>query len=161
MANKIEPYRKGIRPRTIDELFDDMQRSFEDMMWPFLPASRWPSFGELESVTGRLPHADVEETEKEYRITADMPGIPKENIEVKLSEGNVVEIAGRSSSEKEESKGKYLRQERSSTDFYRRFALESEVDEEKVEARMENGVLTLTLPKKTVEPSKVHKVPVK
>ncbi len=161
MADKIEPYRRSLRPRSLDELFDDMQRSFEDMVGPFFTETTWPYLDTQRSELGRLPHADIEETDTGYTVTAEMPGITKENIEVKLSDDNTVEISGKSSSEKKETKGKYIRQERSRTDFYRRFMLEHEVDADKVEAKVENGILTLTLPKKTTEAAKVKKVQVR
>ncbi len=161
MADKIEPYRRSIRPRTIDELFDDMQKSFEDMMTPFFSETGWPTLEHYRAELGRLPTADIEEDEKEYRITADMPGIQKENIDVRLAEDNTVEITGKSAEEKKETKGKYVRHERNQTDFYRRFVLDTDVDADKVEAKVENGVLTLRLPKKAAEAAKVRKVQVK
>lgn len=160
MADKIELYRKGRMPRTIDELFDDMQRSFEDMMTPLF-GETWPSLRTGGMSFGKMPFADIEETDSAYTVTAELPGIPRENIEVKVSEDNTVEISGKASTDKKESKGSYVRQERSHTDFYRRFRLESDIDSDKVEAKVENGILSLTLPKKAPESAKIKKVEIK
>lgn len=161
MADKIEPYRRGRAPRNLDELFDSMQRSFEDMMSPFFVETGWPSLEHFESALGKIPNSDIEETETAYTVTAELPGIAKENIEVKVTDDNVVEITGKTSTEKKETTGKLIRHERSRTDYYRRFALESEVDADKVDAKVENGVLTLNLPKRVPEAAKVKKVAVK
>lgn len=161
MADKIEPYRRNLVPRNFDELFDDMQRSFEQMMDPFFVETGRPALDYYRSELGKMPFSDIEETESAYIVTAELPGIPKEHIEVKVTDDNTVEIRGKSSTEKKETKGRVLRQERSKTDFYRRFTLEREVDADKVDAKVENGVLTLNLPKKVPEPSKVKKVAIK
>ena len=138
MADKIEPYKRDMRPRTIDEIFDDMQRSFEDVMRPLFFEREWPSLEHYRAELGRLPYADIRETDTEYVVTAEMPGISKDDIEVKMTDDNTVEISGKSSSEKKVEKGKYLRHERSSTAFYRRFGLSHDVDSDKVDAKIEN-----------------------
>lgn len=161
MTDKIEPYRRMLRPRSIDELFDDMQKSFEDMMVPFFSETGWPYLEYPRGELGKLPHADIEETDAAYVVTAEMPGIQKENIEVKLTDDNTVEISGKSATQKKETKGKLIREERSKTDFFRRFVLEHEVNADSVDAKVENGVLTLTLPKRAVESTKVKKVQIK
>lgn len=160
MAEKLDVYRRGITPRTIDELFDDMQRSFEQWMRPFFDSTRVPFFG-FDTDLGRIPSADIEETDKEYIVTAEMPGIPKENIEVKINEDNVLEIRGKSTSERKESKGRYIRHERSASDYYRSIELDTPIDVDKVEARVDNGVLTLRLPKKENESKNVKRIEIK
>ena len=161
MTDKIEPYRRMMRPRSIDELFDEMQKSFEDMMVPFFSETGWPYLEYSRGELGKIPYADIEETDAAYIVTADMPGIQKENIDVKLTDDNTLEISGKSSTQKKETKGKLIREERSKTDFFRRFVLEHEVKADSVDAKVENGVLTITLPKKTEEVAKVKKVQIK
>ena len=161
MTDKIEPYRMMLRPRSIDELFDDMQKSFEDMMVPFGSETSWPYLEYPRGEPGKIPRADIEETDAAYIVTAEMPGIQKENIDVRLTDDNTVEISGKSSTQKKETKGKLIREERSKTDFFRRFVLEHAVKADSVDAKVENGVLIITLPKKTEEAAKVKKVQIK
>jgi len=160
--NRMDVYRgRSAVPRTIDEWFDDMQRSFEDWMRPFFGGLALPTTELFGKEGQRIPYADIAETENEYTVTAELPGIPKENIEVKVTDGNTVEITGHKTEEKKESHGQFIRQERSSSDFYRSFVLSEDIDTEKVEAKVENGVLTLRLPKKTPEGKRVKKVEIK
>jgi len=160
MAGRLDVYRRNIRPRAIDEFFDEMQRSFEQWMRPFFDSTRFPFF-DFDTQLGRMPNADIEETDTEYIVTAEMPGIPKENIEVKITDDNVLEIRGKASSEKKETKGRYIRQERSTADYFRSIALDTPVDVDKVDAKVENGVLTLRLPKKTSEEKNARKIEIK
>ena len=91
--------------------------------------------------------ADVSETEKEYRVVADLPGVRKEDINVSV-DGNEVVISAEVKNEKEEKEGeRTLRTERFYGKLHRAFTLEHPVDEANVQARYANGVLELTLPK--------------
>lgn len=91
---------------------------------------------------------DVKETDKFYEVKAEMPGVKKEDIHVNV-DGNFVSIEGEIKSEKEEKKeGKVLRSERYFGSVSRTFTLGCDVDEDAIIAKLENGVLALTLPKK-------------
>lgn len=97
---------------------------------------------------GMLPATDVVESDKEYRITAELPGIDPKDISVTMSEGSIV-IKGEKSEERREDKKGYFRQERSYGQFQRVIALPPNfADETKAEAAMNKGVLTITVPKK-------------
>jgi HSP20 family protein len=90
---------------------------------------------------------DVSETEKEYRVVAEMPGVRKEDINVSIN-GNEVAISAEVKNEKEAQDGeRTLRSERFYGKLYRAFTLEHPVDEATAEARYADGVLELTLPK--------------
>ena len=92
---------------------------------------------------------DVNENDAAYTVKADIPGVKKEDIHVRV-EGNMVQIDAETKSEKEE-KGdgdKVLRSERYYGSLSRAFSLASEIDDTKVEAKYADGVLSLTLPKK-------------
>lgn len=92
---------------------------------------------------------DVAETDKTYVVKAEIPGVSKEDIKVSI-EGNQVSISAETRKETEEKSGEIIvRSERYYGQQYRSFALACEVDEEKSEARYQNGVLELTLPKKS------------
>ena len=90
---------------------------------------------------------DVTETDKEYRVVADMPGVRKEDINVSIDGAEVV-ISAEVKNEKEEKEGeRTLRTERFYGKLHRAFTLEHPVNEADVQARYADGVLELTLPK--------------
>lgn len=92
----------------------------------------------------RLPKTNIHEADDAYVFTVEMPGLARENIEVSF-EGDTLIVKGEQSEKKEE-KG-VLRREYRSARFERTFTVGAGVDREKVRAKMENGVLTVTLPK--------------
>jgi HSP20 family protein len=92
---------------------------------------------------------DVKEADGMYTIKAEIPGVKKEDIHVSV-EGNRVSISAEVRKEKEEKKGeRVIRSERSYGMASRSFSLADEVDQGKVQAKYADGVLELTLPKKT------------
>ena len=91
---------------------------------------------------------DVKESDSEYSVEAEMPGVKKEDIHVQI-DGNRVAIQAESKRESEQKDGeRVLRSERYYGSVARSFTLASDIDEERSSARFENGVLELTLPKK-------------
>ncbi|HBD20004.1 MAG TPA: heat-shock protein Hsp20 [Arenimonas sp.] len=126
---------KALTRSTPQVEFDDFFRGFG--MRPFLEQVQLPDI--------RL---DVSEDDKGFAIKADLPGMKKENIDVSV-DGRQVTITA-AYSEKKEQKGKSsLHSERCEGQVYRSFTLPSEVDGKDAQAHYENGVLELTLPKKT------------
>jgi HSP20 family protein len=97
---------------------------------------------------------DVAEADGAYTVKADLPGVPKEAIHVDI-DGNRVTIRAEVKRESEQKEGeRVLRSERYYGQFARSFALADDIDDEKASAKFENGVLELTLPKKTVAGAK-------
>ncbi|XP_038984705.1 16.9 kDa class I heat shock protein 2-like [Phoenix dactylifera] len=90
---------------------------------------------------------DWKETPEAHIFKADLPGVKKEEVKVEVEEGRVLQISGERSKEKEEKNDKWHRVERSSGKFLRRFRLPENAKVDRVEASMENGVLTVTVPK--------------
>ena len=109
-------------------------------------------FAPMQADAGTQPlkmRIDVNENDGAYTVKADIPGVKKEDIHVRV-EGNIVQIDAETKSEKEE-KGdgdKVLRSERYYGSLSRAFSLAGEIDDTKVEAKYADGVLSLTLPKK-------------
>ncbi len=138
-----DPYRDLLTLR------ERMNRLFEDMVTNRgeerdLVASSW------------APSVDIFETENEVVLTAEVPGIDEKDIEIKV-EDNSLTIRGERKFEKETKEENYHRIERSYGSFFRSFTLPSTVDQDKVEAQYENGVLKIQMPKKAeVKPRKVR-----
>jgi HSP20 family protein len=125
------------RPRGIDEQFGRLvETMFEDMFAPLAQA------GALS------PRLNVSETDQAFEIEAELPGVRKEDVKVAVEHQRVT-IEGEVQRQSEQREGEnVLYTERSDSRFQRSFTLPAEVDESGAQARMENGVLKLTLPKK-------------
>jgi HSP20 family protein len=110
---------------------------------------------DMMSFSGWSPAVDVQETDKEYVIKADLPDVKKEDVKVELLDGALT-IEGERQQEKEEKGKKFHKIEREYGKFLRRFALPNEVDASKVQAEFKNGVLNVHLPKSiTAKPKAV------
>ncbi|MCK3779417.1 Hsp20/alpha crystallin family protein [Ensifer sesbaniae] len=129
--------------REIERLFDD----FHPAAWRF-PFGR-PRF-EMPSLKSEhwqiAPAVDLAEKDKEYEISAELPGLDEKNIEVKVSNG-MLTIKGEKKEEKEERAKDYFLSERRFGSFQRTFQLPDGVDADKIEATFANGVLKVKLPK--------------
>lgn len=90
---------------------------------------------------------DLSENDQAYLVTAEIPGVKKEDIKISV-EGNLVSIKAEVKEEKDEKTGGIIRKERYYGLQSRSFSLPQEVDDAKAEAKYENGILSLTLPKK-------------
>jgi HSP20 family protein len=99
-----------------------------------------------ERMEGFVPHIDVVDTDKEIKVSAELPGMDEKDVEVSLTAGTLA-IRGEKKEEHEEKGKDYFRSERSFGSFSRSVTLPVEVDADKVEASFRKGVLTVTLPK--------------
>ncbi len=128
--------------REVDRLFDDFFRSFD---------SRTPTFA------GRAPRVwpsvEVSNTEKEIKVTADVPGLEENDIEI-LLDNDVLTLRGEKTSENNGAQFS----ERFYGQFERRIPLGVEVEEDKVEAKFKNGVLSITLPKSPNAQAQVKRI---
>ncbi|KAL3521161.1 hypothetical protein ACH5RR_019310 [Cinchona calisaya] len=94
---------------------------------------------------------DWKETPEAHVFKADLPGLKKEEVKVEVEEGQVLQISGERSRKQEEKNDKWHLVERSSGQFLRRFRLPENAKVDQVKASMENGVLTVTVPKEKVK----------
>ena len=97
------------------------------------------------------PRTDVTDTGSAYRITAEVPGIPKDRFDIRIH-GSSVEIRAEQETAHEERTAGFLRRERYSQGYYRTLELPGPVVADRATARVENGVLELELPKQAPRP---------
>ena len=124
--------------REVNRLFDDVFRGVDQF-----GVGRFPSLAAGRANWG-WPHVEVSETDKEIRVTAELPGLDEKDVEVALDD-DVLTLCGEKRSESDDKDRQFS--ERFYGQFERRIALGTEVAEDKVDARFKNGVLTITLPK--------------
>ncbi len=105
------------------------------------------------------PQVDVTETDKEIKVSADIPGVEPKDIDVSV-EGGILTIKGEKKYEREETERDQYRMERSYGSFQRAIELPAEVDESKAKAEFKKGVLRLTLPKRPGSQSRRKKIPI-
>lgn len=120
-------YRTGI-----DRFFDD---AFFD-----------PFFG-LRGMQRMSPRMDIAETEKDITVSADVPGYAPADISVTVEDG-VLTITGKAEEEKEEQQKRFHRRERYHGEFQRQIVLPGNIDQDHATCRVENGTLTIRIPKK-------------
>jgi len=100
--------------------------------------------------------ADIRETDKEYIIEADLPGVRKEDIRLELEDG-ILTLGVEQNEQIDEESENYIRRERRYGSYCRSFRVDG-VKEDKVTAKYENGVLTVKLPKSEVSKPKTHRI---
>ena len=99
-----------------------------------------------EAFADWAPAMDVQETETEYVLKADLPAVKREDVKVSVEDG-ILAVEGERKMEKEEKNNKFHRIERSYGKFVRRMAVPSDVDQQKLQAEFKDGVLNVHLPK--------------
>lgn len=134
---------------TMRRIQDDMNRAFGSALTSNDDSS-------TSAVSHWTPAVDVHEEANRYVITADVPGVAPEAIEVSMDNG-VLTIRGERNDERRDVSGANARRvERIYGNFYRRFTLPDTADSERVEARTIHGVLEISIPKKEqVQPKKI------
>ncbi|HEY3130173.1 MAG TPA: Hsp20/alpha crystallin family protein [Acidobacteriota bacterium] len=112
---------------------------------------------DLETTSTFVPPVDVRETPDTLEFTAEVPGFEKDEIDIRVDQGNLI-LSGERKFEQEAKEENYHRIERSYGKFQRTFALPSSVDADRIKATLKNGVLHVTLPKS--EKAKPRQIPV-
>jgi len=123
----------------MNNLFDEFFG--RNLMTPALLDESWSAF---------RPQVDIVERDEALEISAELPGLDREDIDVSLSD-DLLTISGEKHVEREEEEGSVYRMERSYGSFRRQVALPCEIEADAVEATFKNGVLTITLPKVCAE----------
>lgn len=136
--------------REMNSLFDDFFRGF-DIAPRGLAAGGFGAFS---------PSVDVKESDKDFTIRAELPGVEEEDVEVTVTD-DAVTIKGEKKEEKEDKGKNYYYMERSYGSFHRVIPLAAETESDKAEASFKNGVLNITIPKSQTAKTKGTKVPIK
>lgn len=138
----------------------EMNRVFDDAFGGFgLPSLFGPVLGPVLRQMPAAPKVDISETENELRITAEMPGIDENNVEVLLDDDRLI-IRGEKKEEREDKDRNYHVRERVEGIFSRTLPLPFSPDPSQVTADFKNGVLTITLPKPKEVREKQHRIEV-
>lgn len=139
-----------------------LQRRINDIFDEFFSSSalsRWaqPSMNLAELEQEFSPPCDIQETDREYLVSFDLPGVNKDEVKIEV-QGNQLTVSGeRKKEQKVESKG-HLNTESFYGSFFRSFSLPNEVEADYAEANFENGVLKISLPK--AEKSSSKQIPI-
>ena len=141
--------------RDFDNMMERFQREFDDF-WSF-PSGwrRQMRFPMIPFKEEAVPSMDLEDRGKDFRVTVDLPGFKKEDVEIEVTDDSLIVQAERTQSE-EEKKKKYVRRERMAQTYYRKVTLPEEVRSNDAKANLTDGMLEITLPKK--EPKQTKKV---
>jgi len=129
--------------RIFDRFFDDFRPSVFDA-------------GALSS----FPKVDIKETKKEIQVTAELPGMEANDIDISISD-DVLTLRGEKSQESKSEGEDYYHMERAYGLFHRSVALPNEVESDNVKAEFKNGVLKLLMPKKPAAQRKAKKIEIK
>jgi HSP20 family protein len=140
--SRFEPF------RGVTTLQDQINRVFNDV---------FERQGEGSNLTSWAPAVDIFETEHELVVKADLPEIDPRELDIRV-ENNILTIRGERKFESKVSEDKYLRVERAYGSFSRSFSLANTVNSEAIKAEYQNGVLTLTVPKREEAKPKQIKV---
>ncbi|MFN5183382.1 MAG: Hsp20/alpha crystallin family protein [Bacteroidota bacterium] len=137
--------KEGIFPSTITDLFED--RFFR----PF-----YPGMMDLWEGGASIPPANLVENNNEYRLEISAPGFSKDDFNVEMQDGSLL-VSAEHEDESKDERENYRRREFSWNSFTRTFSLPDNAREEQINAKYENGMLKITIPKKEITTSKPKK----
>jgi HSP20 family protein len=143
--------RNGLRVPSFLKAFAEMESEMDRMMQASM---KWPE--EVETLVFS-PTCNFKENEKEYIMQFDIPGVKKEEVKIEM-QNNRVTVSGERKEKKEEKDAKHFLSEAYYGSFLRSFTLPAEVDENKVDANYEDGVLTIKVPKLAITKAKEVKI---
>ncbi|CAH8389671.1 unnamed protein product [Eruca vesicaria subsp. sativa] len=149
----------------IPSFFGNNRRGSNSFFDPFSldvwdPFKDFPSSSSFSRENSAIVNARVDwrETPEAHVFKADLPGLKKEEVKVEIEDDSVLKISGQRHVEKEDKNDTWHRVERSSGQFTRKFRLPENVKMDQVKAAMENGVLTVTVPKAETKKADVKSI---
>ena len=146
---------------TFDNLLDDFRRNFRESVWTPWEWTIEPYFPYEVEFPVRAAYADLVDEENKFLVRAEVPGIPRDKINVEVSKDGI-EISGEAGTEKEEKEKDYVVKERNYSSIYKSLEFPEEVVPEKTECTVKDGILEVSIPKKTpMSKAEKHKIEVK
>lgn len=149
---KAESEHRGLSPADVrgprswfeemDVWFDDFRREFEGRFWG--PLARW---GQQATFGTRAPLVDLADAGREFLVKAELPGVSKEDLDIRVTEDGI-EVNAAMHRDKEESEKGYYYRERSYRSFHRALAFPEKVLPDQAEAALKDGILEVRVPKK-------------
>jgi len=141
------------RRESIADPWTEIDRAFDSMRRRFAESFGIAPLGTFETDLGlRTPRTDVTDTGTAYKVVAEIPGIPKEKLDIRVR-GTAVEIRGENTTEAEQKDEHFLHRERTYAGYYRALELPEPVVAAEAKAKVVNGLLELELPKQSPTPS--------
>lgn len=130
--------------QTLAKQGERMPTVFDDF---FKPWNEWFDNGNLLGRTMNVPAVNITENKENYQVSLAVPGMKKDDFKIDI-DGNMLTISSEQEENKEEKDKKFTRKEYSYSSFSRSFTLPEEINKEKIEAKYEEGVLKISLPRK-------------
>lgn len=140
--------------KPLGDLFD-LKREMDSLFNARFPRSFFDSYFSDDTWA---PLVDIEEDKDAFTVTAELPGMKKDDINISIDDNTLV-ISGKRESKKEEKEKTYHRVERSYGSFYRAISLPRDIDENRIKAAFNEGVLEISLPKS--DKSKTKQIEIK
>lgn len=143
-----------------DETLFSLDKSMERFLSPVNIDYLGNSFFDFRPVEqNRFPKVDITETDNNFLITAELPGLDEKNVDLTLDDGTLT-INGEKKTETENTQGEFYSRERSYGKFKRSFEVPAIIDQNKIDASFVKGVLTVTMPKTPEAKKEVKKIPI-
>ena len=136
-------------------VFEEMERMLNDVRMGIV----LPGNDIYRREDARMPNVDLREETDRFLVQAELPGMAKEDVTIE-TDGDVLRIIASKEQEVEVEKEGYIRRERGNMRFHRQMRLPESVDRDRIKAKMENGVLEISLPKRTAEVERKNKIEV-
>jgi HSP20 family protein len=146
--------------RSMDSIFNDFRRSFDNILAPFMPFGR-SLYDSLEGLPTRYPLCDIVDKGNEYIINVELPGLNKNDVDIQLNKDTLILTAEKKNTE-EINEDNYIHRERSYSQIQRVINFPEEVNPENVDGSMEDGIMVLKVAKKEPKPEeKMRKINLK
>jgi HSP20 family protein len=135
--------------RSPSQEFDNMRRQFDRL------ANLFSAPHQRSVSAGVFPQLNVSEDAHKFYLRAELPGVKNDELEIQAT-GKTISIAGERKISEEDSNARYHRREREAGKFSRVMAMPSDIDADRIEAKLENGILTVMIPKaETAKPRQI------
>lgn len=129
-----------------------MPSIFRESLFDDFFGSSFPHFG-VELGRHEMMKTDIKETAQSYEMTMNLPGVKKEDVKAELKDGYLtIQASSNTENNTQDDDGRYIRRERYMGSCSRSFYVGTQVSQEEIKARFEDGILKLLIPKKEAKP---------